>query len=92
MRRCRDNPALRSMSPFRDSMARYCVDDATSVAVRLTLGRFDPFARRSAMTAICAERSSTAFSTQDDLDGVVDLARHRDGDDRQQRHRRGRPG
>jgi hypothetical protein len=54
MRRCRDNPALRSMSPFRDSMARYCVDDATSVAVRLTLGRFDPFARRSAMTAICA--------------------------------------
>ena len=34
------------------------------------------------MAAICAERSSTAFSTQDDLDGVVDLARHRDGDDR----------
>jgi len=34
------------------------------------------------MTALCAERSSTAFSTQDDLDGVVDLARHRDGDDR----------
>jgi hypothetical protein len=34
------------------------------------------------MTGCCAERSSTAFSTQDDLDGVVDLARHRDGDDR----------
>ena len=31
--------------------------------------------------AICAERSSTAFSAWDDLDGVVDLARHRDGDD-----------
>ena len=29
-----------------------------------------------------AERSSTAFSAQDDIDGVVDLAGHRDGDDR----------
>jgi hypothetical protein len=37
---------------------------------------------RLATSATCAERSSTAFLTQDDLDGEVDLARHRDGDDR----------
>jgi hypothetical protein len=43
------------------------------------MGR-SPSHRRTA--GVCAERSSTAFSTQDDLDGVVDLARHRDGDDR----------
>src|SRR5271166_163905 len=34
------------------------------------------------MAGLCAERSSTAFLARDDLDGEVDLARHRDGDER----------